>query len=232
MFERITRAFPDATFELAITTGLYYRKGVARSMLKMLREASWVFCASRAVELARHRLSRNTLAAAAIKTRVKYFFTEDINGRHAVERLRAFSPDIIVSLWTMHIYDTEVLSLPRIAAIGSHPGLPKYRGLETFFWAMAAGERELDVAAYRMARRIDAGPILEHKTISISTADSMARVYRELTVCAADVLISAIRTVATKGLMSASVASRQGGYYPMPTGDALRRFWRNGHSLF
>jgi methionyl-tRNA formyltransferase len=231
MFERITKAFPDATFELAITTGLYYRKGVARSILKMLLEASWIFCASRAVELVRHRLSRNTLAAAAAKIGAKHFFTDDINGRQAIGRLRTFGPDFIVSLWTMHIYGAEVLSLPRLAVIGSHPGLPKYRGLETFFWAMAAGERELDVAAYRMARRIDAGPILEHKAIPILAADSMSRVYRELTECASDLLIAAIRRIATDGPTTASVAPQEGGYYPMPTRDALWRFWRNGHSL-
>jgi methionyl-tRNA formyltransferase len=174
IFKSLLAAFPDATFELAITTGLYYRKTVLQSVVKMLRESSFIFCASRAVEMFLHRIKGESLSTIAKSAGVPCFTTDDINGQDALACIRKFAPDLIVSLYTMHIYRAEVLSIPRQAAISAHPSvLPNYRGLEVFFWAMANGENEIGVSVFKLTPRIDLGLIANDVVLPLSTPDRM-----------------------------------------------------------
>ena len=81
MFKSLLSAFPDATFELAVTTGLYYRKTLLQSIVKMLRESETVFCASRAIEMFLHRIKGESLGAIASAAEIAWFETSDIDGR-------------------------------------------------------------------------------------------------------------------------------------------------------
>lgn len=224
-------AFPDATCELAITTGLYYRKSALQSILKMLRESSFIFCASRAIEMVLHS-SKDGLRKTAKSNRIPFFSTDDINGADAIEKVRRFNPDLIVSLYSMHIYRAEILSIPRLGAITAHPSiLPDYRGLEVFFWAMANGEKEIGVSVFKLTPRIDLGLVANDKRMPLLQPDGMRRVYSIITKSAAELLIKTIRQI-EDGTVSYRVPQGTGRYFGMPTRDAMRRFWQLGHSLF
>lgn len=232
MFKSLLAAFPDASFELAVTTGLYYRKTLLQSIFKMLRESSFVFCASRAVEMFLHRIKGESLGSIASAAGIACFETSDINGADALARIRRFAPDIIVSLYSMHIYRAEILSIPRLAAISAHPSvLPNYRGLEVFFWAMANGEDQIGVSVFKLTPRIDFGLVANEVVLPLSKPDSMRRVYRVITDAAADLLIKTIREIAD-GTARFREPQGAGSYFKMPTRDAMRRFWHAGHSLF
>jgi len=232
IFKRLLEAFPDATFELAITSGLYYRKTAMQSILKMLRESSFIFCASRAIEMVLHRMRGESLSTIAAASNVPFFKTSDINGADELARIRKFSPDLIVSLYTMHIYRADILSIPKIAAISAHPSvLPNYRGLEVFFWAMANEEKEIGVSAFKLTPQIDFGLIINEMIVPLRQPDSMRRVYKIITDAAALLLVKSIRE-ASDNTATFRTPSGYGSYFPMPTRDAMRRFWRAGHSLF
>ena len=232
IFKSLLAEFPDATFELAITSGLYYRKTFLESIFKMLRESSFIFCASRAVEMILHRFTGETLGVIAKNASVPFFETADINGSDALARIRGFEPDIIVSLYTMHIYRAEILGIPRLAAISAHPSvLPNYRGLEVFFWAMANGEDAIGVSVFKLTPKIDFGLVINEVVLPLYKPDRMRRVYRVITEAAASLLIKSIREV-SDGSANLREPEGSGSYFKMPTRDAMRRFWRAGHSLF
>lgn len=232
IFKCLLEAFPDATFELAITSGLYYRKTAVQSISKMLRESSFIFCASRAIEMVLHRLHGESLSTIAAASAVPFFTTSDINGAEALDRIRRFSPDLIVSLYTMHIYRAEILSIPKIAALSAHPSvLPNYRGLEVFFWAMANKEKEIGVSVFTLTPKIDFGLILNEIVLPLRQPDRMRRVYQIITDAAASLLIKSIREI-SNGTATFRDPVGSGSYFPMPTRDAMRRFWQAGHSLF
>ncbi len=232
IFKSLLTTFPDATFELAITSGLYYRKTILESIFKMLRESSFIFCASRAVEMVLHRLTGESLGTIAKAASVPFFKTADINGADALARIRAFEPDIIVSLYTMHIYGAEILGIPQLAAISAHPSvLPNYRGLEVFFWAMANGEDAIGVSVFKLTPKIDFGLVINEVVLPLRRPDRMRRVYSVITEAAGSLLIKSIREI-FEGSAKFREPEGNGSYFKMPTRDAMRRFWRTGHSLF
>ena len=232
LFKSLLNAFPDATFELAITTGLYYRKTVFQSIMKMLRESSFIFCATRAIELFIHRLKGESLSTIAKSANVSTFKTADINSADTLGKVRSFAPDFIVSLFTMHIYRAEILSIPRVAAISAHPSsLPKYRGLEVFFWAMANGEKEIGVSVFKLTPRIDDGLIANQVVLPLEQRDRVWRVYKVTAEAASNLLIKTIREI-QDGTVKYRAPEGEGTYFPMPTRDAMKRFWAAGHSLF
>jgi methionyl-tRNA formyltransferase len=232
IFKSLVAAFPEAKFELAITTGLYYRRTFLQSVVKMLRESSIIFCASRAVEMFLHRMKGDSLGTAAKETFVPFFETADINGDSALARIRAFDPDFIVSLYTMHIYRAEILEIPRLAAISAHPSvLPNYRGLEVFFWAMANGEDAIGVSVFKLTPKIDFGLVINEVILPLRKPDRMRRVYDAITEAAASLLIKSICEI-SEGSAKFRKPEGSGSYFKMPTREAMRRFWRGGHSLF
>jgi methionyl-tRNA formyltransferase len=232
IFKSIRTAFPEAEIELAITTGLYYRKTFVQSLAKLLRESSFIFCASRALEMISHRLRGETLRRIARESDVPFFETDDINEKGTVARIKAFEPDFLVSLYTMHIYRAEVLAIPRLAAVSAHPSIiPNYRGLEVFFWAMANGEDSIGVSAFKLTPKIDFGLIVNEVILPLYKPDRMQRVYAAITDAAATLLVKSIREI-LEGKAEFRAPSGAEHYFKMPTREAMARFWRAGHSLF
>jgi|GEM_PF-4852701 len=230
ILKSILAAFPDATCEMAITTGLYYRKSRIQSILKILRESSIIFCASRAIEMVLH--SGDGLRKIAKSNNIPFFQTDDINGANALQNIRRFNPDFIVSLYSMHIYRAEILGIPRLGAITAHPSiLPDYRGLEVFFWAMANGEKEIGVSVFKLTPQIDLGLVANEERLPLRQPDGMRRVYSMITKSAAELLIKTIRQM-EDGTVTFRVPRGTGRYFGMPTPDAMKRFWKLGHSLF
>ncbi len=232
MFDRICAAFPELEKRVIVTTGLYYRKSTSASILKLVRESSILFCAVRAVEMYWNKFRGRTLVRRIKKDNIEHIFTDDINGPEAVAFAKDFAPDLLVSLYTMHIYKRPILEVPKFGAINSHPAiLPEYRGLEVFFWAMANGESEIGSSVFFLNERVDDGLILHERKLPITTDHSMTDVYNAITESAADFLIQAIR-----GIDAEKYETRKpegtGSYYPMPTRAAVRAFRRRGYRFF
>lgn len=97
-----------------------------------------------------------------------------------VARLRALAPDMIVSwFWTTQIPE-EVIALAPFA-FNVHPSLlPRHRGADPYFWALACGDRETGVTAHLLTARYDEGPILAQRSIVIPEDASAWRLARLL----------------------------------------------------
>lgn len=91
----------------------------------------------------------------------------DLNQPDVLEVLRSAKPSLVVSwFWTKKI-PLDVLRLCR-RGFGVHPSLlPKYRGADPYFWAIAAGERETGVTAHVLTPRYDDGAILAQRRMPI-----------------------------------------------------------------
>ena len=77
------------------------------------------------------------------------------------ERVRALSPDLVVSwFWTKRL-PVEVLRAAPFGAIGAHPSLlPRHRGPDPTYWAIARGDAETGVTVHRLEADYDTGDIL------------------------------------------------------------------------
>ena len=228
IFDGITSAYPDLKFQLVLTEGLYYRKSFIHSVYKMLKEASFIFCFKRFIELLIYKLDKNIESVVRDKHNCTYFKTKDINNCFSIAKISAFNPDIIISTFTMHIVGRDVIKIPKIATIGTHPSiLPSYRGLEVFFWQLANGEEEAGVSVFYLDEKIDAGPVflLERYPILNETLDSL---YKKLTRTATKMLIKAIEMLLAGKKMPVIKTETRPSYFSMPTNSAYSRFIKRG----
>jgi methionyl-tRNA formyltransferase len=228
IFKKLLAAYPDIDFALAVTDGLYYRKSTIASLWKLLTEASWTFCAARAIDMLAHRIKGPSLATLAGNRLT--FNTRDINDAASRAKIEAFAPDLIASLYTMHIYRPETLALAPLGGITAHPSiLPNYRGLEVFFWAMANDEKTIGVSVFTLGDKVDHGRVLNETELPLDSK-SMAEVYTIITETAAELIIKSIADL-RKGTATYRIPEGEGSYYPMPTRAAVAKFRRLGKTF-
>lgn len=91
----------------------------------------------------------------------------ELSDAATVEMLRSAKPAAIVSwFWTKKI-PLDVLRISK-RAFGVHPSLlPKYRGPDPYFWAIAAGEKDTGVTAHILTTSYDDGSILAQKRSAV-----------------------------------------------------------------
>jgi methionyl-tRNA formyltransferase len=80
----------------------------------------------------------------------------------SLERLtRAYEPEIGLCTGYPWLLPPEVLSIPRLGVVNTHPSrLPRFRGPYPFAWAVREGDDEIWLTAHLMDERFDTGPIL------------------------------------------------------------------------
>ena len=86
-----------------------------------------------------------------------------------VVALQELRPELIVSwFWTKRL-PPDVLAIA--PAIGVHPSLlPRHRGADPYFWAIASGDEVTGVTAHVLEPTYDTGPILAQRTLRIDPA--------------------------------------------------------------
>ena len=73
------------------------------------------------------------------------------------------------------IIPKEILTIPKYGFVNVHPSLlPKYRGPSPIQTAILAGEKKIGVSIILLDEKIDHGPILAQKKITIATNDTHA----------------------------------------------------------
>jgi hypothetical protein len=232
LFRKIVENFPGVEFTVIKTTGLFYGKTILSSILKLVMKSSVLFCFVRFVDLVVFRLRGRSLARECRRLGIRIITTGDINSSNVIDQLKQIAPDLIVSMYTMHIYKQQILSVPRLGAITSHPSiLPNYRGLEVFFWVMANDERTTGVSVFTLGTKIDSGLVIRDEVLAIGSEQSMSDVYNMVTECAGRLLVAAIHDINDDAAKYREPVGT-GSYYPMPTRDAVRRFRRLGKRFF
>lgn len=232
ILKQIIKKLPRREYLLIETKGIYYKKSIIHSVLKLLKEASWIFIFVRLLDLCRHKFSQNKLTNIAKENSIKRICTSDINSKSIVKKLNDFKPDLLVSLFTMQIYKNNVIKIPKLGAITSHPSiLPNYRGLEVFFWCLANNEKETGVSVFFLTEKIDDGKVIWQKKLPIKKETTMNGLYDKITNLCAKGLMESICSIENENL-NYIPRTGTGSYFKMPTGQAVRRFIKNKRKFF
>ena len=73
----------------------------------------------------------------------------------------AYEPDIGLCAGYRWLLPPEVLAIPRLGVVNSHPALlPRHRGPYPFAWAIREGDAELGLTLHLMDETFDTGPVL------------------------------------------------------------------------
>jgi methionyl-tRNA formyltransferase len=88
-----------------------------------------------------------------------------------LERVRALAPDLFVSwFWTTRL-PMPLVRAARLGGFGVHPSLlPRHRGPDPTYWAIASGDEETGVTAHRIEEDYDTGAILDQARLRIDPA--------------------------------------------------------------
>lgn len=92
----------------------------------------------------------------------------DVEDPAFVERLRQSEIDLVVSwFWTTRL-PSQVIASARWGGINAHPSLlPRHRGPDPTYWAIASGDLVTGVTIHRLADDYDTGPILATESLAI-----------------------------------------------------------------
>lgn len=85
-----------------------------------------------------------------------------VESKASLERLtRGYEPDLGLCAGYTWLLPPEVLAIPRLGVVNSHPSLlPRHRGPYPIAWAIREGDAELGMTVHLMDERFDTGPIL------------------------------------------------------------------------
>ncbi|MFH1858059.1 MAG: formyltransferase family protein, partial [Candidatus Omnitrophota bacterium] len=123
--------------------------------------------------------------------------TDDINHSEVLKFVREKEPDLLL------IANTGVLGKPLLemapkGCLNLHLSLlPKYRGLDSVFWALSRGEQEIGVTVHWVDDKIDHGPILLQKPIPVQRRETIEALTERAVAEGASLVVEAVQKIAS-----------------------------------
>ncbi len=133
------------------------------------------------------------------------------------------SPDVAV-IGGAGIRRPGVFDVPRFGTLNLHPGLlPEYRGCSFVCRAILDGA-QVGATLHQVDSRIDAGPIIERRPVSVMRGDTLAKLMRRVVDANLDQLTKALTALSRDGRLEATAQSLESGaYYHMASASDRRR---------
>lgn len=147
---------------------------------------------------------------------VRVYKVEDHNGPETQELLWRLEPDIGVLTNTRRI-TKEILGLPRHGFLNLHlSALPQYAGLDSIFWALYHGEKEIGVTVHFASEEIDRGDIAIQKKIPVYPFDNEESLYEKALWVGTNSMVQALRQL-ERGTLERKPQGQGGSYFSWPT---------------
>jgi methionyl-tRNA formyltransferase len=111
--------------------------------------------------------------------------------------LKGLEPDLIFVTGFPWRLPAELLALPRLGCVNTHPALlPRYRGPNPLFWHFMNGETQGGLTMHRMEADFDTGPILAQRAIEITPDDDIDSFFPKLFVVGGEMIVETLTKVA------------------------------------
>ena len=164
--------------------------------------------------------------------RVPVVPSENINSKATIKTIKAWKPDLIVSISAPQIFNEEILSIPPLGCINVHGALlPKYRGLQPSFWVLANDEKETGSTIHYMTKELDEGAIIAQKKIRINKNDTQMDVIRKTKSLGARLLLETLPNLEKGNIKTRPNIKTEGSYYSFPKREDVEAFWKKGKKL-
>jgi methionyl-tRNA formyltransferase len=150
-----------------------------------------------------------------------------VNGPLFVSEMSRFRPDIILSVYYNQLFDTRLLSLPRIGCFTLHPSLlPKDRGVAPLIWAILNHERRTGMTLHLIDEGVDTGPIVLQKAFPISPKDTGYALHMKAA-REAGAMVDAFCRMLAAGRIPRRPQRGRPSYFPrdLPSRNAVRWTW-------
>lgn len=167
----------------------------------------------------------------------KYFIprielTNSINSPESLERIKSYSPDLLISIGGNEIFKRPLINLAQHGCLNLHTApLPKYRGLMPSFWVLRNQESFTAVSVFYVDEKIDSGPILVQERIEIK-GQSQEQLINQTKKIGMDCIVKAISKIQANDISTIPNDDNQMTYYSFPTKEDVREFRRVGAKFF
>jgi glycosyltransferase involved in cell wall biosynthesis len=148
---------------------------------------------------------------------VRLYEVEDHNGTETRELLWRLEPDIGILTNTRRIKN-EILSLPRHGFLNLHlSALPQYAGLDSIFWALYHGEKEIGVTVHFASEAIDRGDLVLQRKIPVSPRDTEESLYDKALWLGTFLMIQALRQLQEGTICRTVQDPKKASYFSWPS---------------
>lgn len=156
---------------------------------------------------------------------------QDPNAGAGLEFIKAFAPDLIVSIRYGAILKSPVLSIPRLGVLNLHSGLlPEYRGVLATFRALMNGDAEIGCTLHYIAdSSIDTGDVVATCRVPVTPGHSLLRHVLDLYPPGVAMVGAAVRSLAAGDSLPRQAQRREEGrYFSYPTSEEWNEFSKRG----
>jgi methionyl-tRNA formyltransferase len=113
------------------------------------------------------------------------------------DMLSPLEPDLIFTTGFSWRLPPELVKLPRLGSVNSHPSLlPRYRGPNPLYWQFINNETHGGLTYHRMDADFDTGPILAQQAIEITPNDDIDNFFPKLVAAGASMMPGMLQAVA------------------------------------
>lgn len=104
---------------------------------------------------------------------VQRIFTHDINCEEYIEKVKALTPDYIVSISCPQLFKEELIQVPNICCLNAHGTLlPRHKGVFGTWWTLFSEDKIAGSTIHKLELKLDSGPIIWQKSFKISEDDT------------------------------------------------------------
>lgn len=140
------------------------------------------------------------VAEAAAALGLPVMKTPSLKGQEIIDRLAAYSPDVIVLVAFGLMIPAPLLAMPREGCVNLHPSLlPKYRGAAPIHAPLLHGDTLTGVTTMWMSETLDAGDVILQRPTVIDPDEDAGALHDRLAVMGAELLVETLDRIAAGG---------------------------------
>jgi methionyl-tRNA formyltransferase len=167
-----------------------------------------------------------TPAAAARAHGVPVHTPDSVNTPEWIERIAAWRPDLILSVYYRHMISTKILALAPLGAFNLHGSLlPRYRGRAPINWAVLHGEPRIGMTLHRMVKKPDAGAVVDQEGVDLGPRDTAEQAFRKVLPCARAIMARSIDALLAGAARETPQDDSQATYFGGRTPEDGRIDW-------
>jgi len=169
------------------------------------------------------RLEPSEVGEVAERRGLKLLRPTKIRTAEFLAELRALDPDILVIAAYGRILPDAVLETARIIPINVHASLlPRHRGASPVEGAILAGDDMTGVTIIRIVSKMDAGPIILSRAVSVAPGETQGTLKEKLAELGATALFDALAMIASGSSVETPQDERLATYTkPISKADAI-----------
>ena len=124
---------------------------------------------------------------------IAYSMPASLNSEKEIEKIKSFSPDLILVFSYGHILPQEILNIPEKGCLNIHASLlPKWRGASPVQYSLLNNEKETGFSIMIMNKKVDEGSILYSESLRIDEGDNTLSLLKKITNLASDSILKII----------------------------------------